>query len=127
MDNPKAAFLHYLSPERINKVMRKENQKQIDQLRTEIRRHDRLYYTLNAPDITDQQYDKLFAELKKLEAEHPELITPDSPTQRVSEQPVEGFVRIVHSAPMLSIDNTYNEEELRAFEGQIIKGLKNAD
>ena len=68
--------------------MKKDVQKQIDQLRAEIRRHDVLYYVHNTPEITDRQYDKLFAELKQLEAEHPELVTPDSPTQRVSEQPV---------------------------------------
>jgi DNA ligase (NAD+) len=65
--------------------------KKIEQLRAEIRRHDYLYYVLNQPEISDQQYDKLFAELNSLEEQHPELITPDSPTQRVSERPIEGF------------------------------------
>ena len=102
----------------------KDTQKQIEQLRNQIRRHDRLYYGKNAPEISDQQYDKLFAELKKLEAEHPDLITPDSPTQRVSEQPLEGFETVTHAIPMLSIDNTYNEDELREFDKRIAKGLE---
>ncbi|MBC8379757.1 MAG: NAD-dependent DNA ligase LigA [Planctomycetes bacterium] len=104
--------------------MTKDIQTQIQQLRAEIRRHDVLYYVHNTPEITDRQYDKLFAELKKLEAEHPDLITPDSPTQRVSEQPVEGFETVPHTVPMLSIDNTYNEEELREFDKRIAKGLE---
>ena len=99
-------------------------QKQIEQLRAEIRHHDVLYYVHNAPEITDQQYDKLFAELKQLETKHPELITPDSPTQRVSEQPVEGFETVPHAVPMLSIDNTYNEDELRKFDERVAKGLE---
>ena len=104
--------------------MKKDIQKQIEQLRTEIRRHDVQYYTHNSPQITDRQYDKLFAELKKLEAENPDLITPDSPTQRVSEQPVEGFETVAHTVPMLSIDNTYNEDELREFDNRVVKGLE---
>ena len=93
--------------------MAEDIKKRIEQLRSEIRRHDYLYYVLNQPEITDQQYDKLFAELKKLEDAHPELITPDSPTQRVSGQPVKGFPSVRHAIPMLSIDNTYSAEELR--------------
>ena len=99
-------------------------QKQIEQLRNEIRQHDVLYYVHNAPEITDQHYDKLFVELKQLEHEHPNLITPDSPTQRVSEQPVEGFKTVPHAVPMLSIDNTYNEDELRKFDERVAKGLE---
>jgi DNA ligase (NAD+) len=97
--------------------------KRVEQLRDEIRRHDYLYYVLNQPEIRDQQYDELFAELKALEQKHPELITPDSPTQRVSERPLEGFVSVRHAVPMLSIDNTYNAEELRAFDERVKKGL----
>ena len=97
--------------------------KRIEQLRDEIRRHDYLYYVLNQPEITDQQYDKLFAELKKLEEAHPELVTPDSPTQRVSGQPVTGFASVRHAVPMLSIDNTYSAEELRAFDQRVRKLL----
>lgn len=105
----------------------KDIRKQIERLREEIRRHDVLYYVHNAPEISDREYDKLFAELKRLEKEHPELITPDSPTQRVSEQPVEGFATVAHAVPMLSIDNTYSEGELREFDRRIAKGLEGGD
>lgn len=97
--------------------------KKIDSLRAEIRKHDRLYYVLNQPNISDGEYDRLFAELKKLESENPDLITADSPTQRVSGQPSDGFVSVRHSEPMLSIDNTYNADELRAFDERLTKGL----
>jgi DNA ligase (NAD+) len=107
--------------------MSTEVKKQIEQLRSEIRRHDYLYYVLNQPQISDQQYDKLFAELKALEKKHPQFITLDSPTQRVSEQPIEGFEQVTHSIPMLSIDNTYNAEELRAFDERVAKGLGSRD
>jgi len=107
--------------------MTSDFRKRIEQLRAEIRRHDYLYYVLNQPEITDQQYDKLFAELKALEGQHPELITPDSPTQRVSERPIEGFKTVSHAVPMLSIDNTYNAEELRAFDERVAKVLESKD
>ena len=103
--------------------MAEDIKKRIERLRSEIRRHDYLYYVLNQPEITDQQYDKLFAELKRLEEAHPELITPDSPTQRVSGQPVKGFPSVRHTVPMLSIDNTYSAEELRAFDQRVHKLL----
>ena len=102
-------------------------QKKIEQLRNEIRRHDVLYYVHNAPEISDRQYDTLFSELKQLESEHPYLITPDSPTQRVSERPVAEFETVQHAVPMLSIDNTYNEEELREFDKRVRKGLETDD
>jgi len=92
-------------------------------LRSQIRRHDYLYYVRNQPEITDQQYDELFAELKRLEAEHPDLVTPDSPTQRVAGRPLEGFATVRHAIPMLSVDNTYNAEELRAFDERVRKQL----
>ncbi len=100
---------------------------QIEQLRSQIRKHDYLYYVLNRPAISDTEYDKLFAELKQLEKANPKLITSDSPTQRVSGQPIAGFDTITHSVPMLSIDNTYNEDELRAFDERIRKTLDTAD
>jgi len=103
--------------------MARDVNKRIEQLRAEIRRHDYLYYVENRPEITDRQYDKLFAELKALEEAHPELVRPDSPTQRVSGQPVEGFATVRHAVPMLSIDNTYNAEELRAFDQRVRKQL----
>jgi DNA ligase (NAD+) len=98
-------------------------QQQIERLRAEIRRHDILYYVHNQPEISDAQYDRLFAELKRLEAERPDLVTPDSPTQRVSEQPLEAFASVTHAVSMLSIDNTYNDDELRAFDERVAKGL----
>ncbi len=96
----------------------------VDWLRNEIRRHDRLYYILNRPEITDQQYDELFAELKKLESESPELVMSDSPTQRVAGRPLEGFTTVRHTVPMLSMDNTYNADELRAFDERVRKLLE---
>lgn len=97
--------------------------KRIDELRKEIRRHDHLYYVEAAPQISDRDYDRLYAELKKLEDEHPDLLTPDSPTQRVGGQPIEGFKTVRHAQPMLSIDNTYSEDELREFDKRIRKLL----
>ncbi len=88
----------------------------INDLRDEIRRHDQLYYLQENPEISDREYDELVAKLKRLEEENPELITPDSPTQRVSGQPAEGFPEFVHRRPMLSLDNSYNIDELRAFD-----------
>ncbi len=101
--------------------------KRIEKLRAEIRRHDYLYYVLAQPEISDRQYDKLFAELKDLEAKHPELVTADSPTQRVSGRPLEGFQTVRHAVPMLSMDNTYNADELRAFDERVAKGLGTND
>ncbi len=97
--------------------------KRIEQLRDEIRRHDYLYYVEARPEISDRQYDELVAELKALEAERPNLVTPDSPTQRVAGEPLEGFQVITHSRPMLSIDNTYNETELRDFDRRVRNAL----
>jgi DNA ligase (NAD+) len=101
----------------------------IDSLRDEIRRHEYRYYVLDDPQISDADFDRLMNELKKLEAAHPELITPDSPTQRVGGKPREGFVKVAHSAPMLSLDNAYSEEELRDWERRIheLSGRKNIE
>ena len=107
--------------------MAKDVSKQIEQLRKEIRRNDYLYYVLDQPKISDRQYDKLFAELKKLEAANPQLVTADSPTQRVSGRPLEGFATVRHAVPMLSIDNTYNADELRAFDERVAKQLGSRD
>jgi DNA ligase (NAD+) len=103
--------------------MAAEVKKRIEKLRAEIRRHDYLYYVLNQPKISDRQYDKLFAELKGLEQANPQLITADSPTQRVSERPLDGFVSVRHAVAMLSMDNTYNADELRAFDERVAKSL----
>jgi DNA ligase (NAD+) len=107
--------------------MAKDARKQIERLRKEIRRHDYLYYVLNQPKISDRQYDKLFAELKELEAANPQFVTADSPTQRVSDRPLEGFATVRHAVPMLSMDNTYNADELRAFDERVAKQLGNKD
>lgn len=95
----------------------------IEHLRQQIARHDRLYYVEARPAITDYEYDQLLKELQQLEAEHPELITPGSPTQRVGGEPIEGFVTVEHAVPMVSIDNTYSEGDLRAWAKRVTKGL----
>jgi DNA ligase (NAD+) len=107
--------------------MRKGVKRRIEELRGQIRRHDYLYYVLNQPEISDRQYDKLFTELKELEQAHPELVTADSPTQRVSGQPLEGFTTVRHAVPMLSMDNTYNADELRAFDERVRRQLGSGD
>jgi DNA ligase (NAD+) len=97
----------------------KDTAKKIEALREKIRHHEYLYYVLDHPEISDADFDKLMRQLQGLEAEHPSLIAPDSPTQRVGGKPREGFVKAPHSSPMLSLDNTYNEEELRAWERRV--------
>ena len=97
-------------------MKRKSIEAEIEALRDEIRGHDELYYVQDNPEITDADYDALITRLKELEAKHPELITPDSPTQRVGGRPAEGFAEVLHRRPMLSLDNSYNIDELRAFD-----------
>jgi DNA ligase (NAD+) len=92
-------------------------------LRQEIRRHEELYYMHAAPEISDAEFDALMNELKALETAHPELLASDSPTQRVGGRAAEGFVTVEHVQPMLSLDNAYNEEDLRAFDERVRKGL----
>src|ERR671936_1700174 len=94
----------------------------ITQLRDEIRHHEERYYIHNAPEISDEQFDRLLHELERLEAEYPDLVTPDSPTQRVAGRPVEGFETVEHLVAMLSLDNAYNEAELRAFDERVRRG-----
>jgi len=101
-----------------------ETKKRITALREEIRQHDYLYYVLARPEISDSQYDELYSQLKDLERRYPNLITPDSPTQRVSGEPVQGFNTVRHSIPMLSIDNTYGADELKAFDERVKKQLE---
>src|SRR6201990_825407 len=98
-------------------------EEKIDALRELLRHHEYLYYVLDPPEWTDAQYDARMNELKALEAEHPDLITPDSPTQRVGGKPKEGFAKVAHSRPMLSLDNAYNEAELRAWSERVVAGL----
>jgi DNA ligase (NAD+) len=97
----------------------KDISRKIEALREEIRGHEHLYYVLDSPSISDAEFDRLMNELKRLEAENPKLVTSDSPTQRVGGKPREGFVKVPHSSPMLSLDNTYNEEELRDWERRV--------
>src|SRR5882724_10083829 len=92
---------------------------EIEHLRETLRRHERLYYVLDQPEISDAEYDALMRQLSDLEKAHPELITPDSPTQRVGGKPREGFIKVRHSTQMLSLDNALNEEELREFLNRI--------
>ena len=107
----------------------KDAEKRIEALREKIRHHEYLYYVLDNPEISDQEFDGLMQRLKDLEAEHPSLVRPDSPTQRVGGKPREGFVKVRHSSPMLSLDNTYNEEELRDWERRVheLSGRKDVD
>jgi DNA ligase (NAD+) len=107
----------------------KDLERKIEALRDTIRRHEHLYYVLDQPEISDTEFDALMQQLQQLEAEHPTLITPDSPTQRVGGKPREGFVKTRHSSPMLSLDNTYSEEELRAWERRVheLSGRKDVD
>ena len=93
--------------------------KQIEKLRDEIRRHEYLYYVLDEPEISDVKFDRMMEELKRLEVEHPELVTPDSPTQRVGGTPRKGFETRKHSPPMMSLDNTYSFEELEEFDRRV--------
>jgi DNA ligase (NAD+) len=97
----------------------KDVEKKIEALRENIRHHEYLYYVVDNPAISDGEFDKLMQQLKDLEVEHPELVTADSPTQRVGGKPREGFVKAPHSSPMLSLDNTYSEEELRDWERRV--------
>lgn len=96
-------------------------EQKIKKLCDEIRRHEDLYYLEDNPEISDREYDELIEQLRKLEAEHPEFVTPDSPTQRVGGRPTEGFADFVHRRPMLSLDNSYNIDELRAFDARCRK------
>ncbi len=106
---------------------RRTPEQEISALRDELRNHEHLYYVLDAPVLTDAQYDELMNRLKALEAGHPELIAADSPTQRVGGKPRDGFVKTPHSRPMLSLDNAYNEAELRAWDGRVRDALPSAD
>src|SRR5471030_2914494 len=98
-------------------------EQKIEALREVLRHHEHLYHVLDKPEWTDAQYDARMNELKALEAAHPELVTPDSPTQRVGGKPKEGFAKVAHSRPMLSLDNAYNEDELRAWGERVASGL----
>src|SRR3954471_24153584 len=98
--------------------------KRAEQLRREIARHNRLYYNEDAPQVSDSDYDALFGELQAIEREHPELATPDSPTQRVGSAPSEGFEEVRHRVPMLSLGNAFTEEDAAAFDRRCREGLE---
>jgi DNA ligase (NAD+) len=102
-------------------VNQAQAEKRILALRNQIRRHDHLYYVQGAAEISDEEYDRLYRELIDLESQFPELVTPDSPTQRVGGAPSEEFPTFIHRVPMLSLDNTYSEDELREFERRIFR------
>jgi DNA ligase (NAD+) len=93
--------------------------REVESLREQLRRHEHLYYVLDRPEITDAEYDALMRKLQDLEAGHPELLAPDSPTQRVGGKPREGFIKVRHRSPMLSLDNALNEGELRDFDRRV--------
>lgn len=96
---------------------------EIHQLQTTLNEHNYRYHVLDQPSIPDAEYDRLYHQLKALEQQHPEAITPDSPTQRVGDQPLAGFVQITHQLPMLSLDNVFDEAQLQAFDERVHKGL----
>ncbi|MGH9432767.1 MAG: NAD-dependent DNA ligase LigA [Terriglobia bacterium] len=99
--------------------MPKAIEKEIEKLREEIRYHEHRYYALDDPQISDAEFDKLMTRLKEFESQHPELITPDSPTQRVGGEPAQQFPKVRHSTPMMSLDNTYSVEELKDFDRRV--------
>lgn len=102
---------------------RKSPAARAEELRALLHHHNYCYYILNRPEISDAEYDRLFNELKELEAAHPELLTPDSPTQRVGGAVAEGFASVRHRVPMLSLDNAYSAEEIREFEARLRRAL----
>src|SRR5712691_10580103 len=99
--------------------MPKKVAEEIEDLRDTLRRHEHLYYVLDKPDISDAEYDGMMRRLQQLETQHPELIVPDSPTQRVGGKPRDGFVKLAHSSTMLSLDNALNEPELCEFDRRV--------
>ena len=104
------------------RAMSTDPQQRLNELRDAIRHHEERYYVYNDPEVSDEEFDRLLHELERIEAEHPDLVTADSPTQRVAGRPVEQFETVQHLAPMLSLDNAYNEDELRAFDERVRKG-----
>ena len=92
---------------------------EINKLRDELRHHEHQYYVLDQPEITDAEYDMLMHRLQALESQHPELLTSDSPSQRVGGKPREGVIKVAHSSHMLSLDNALNETELRDFDRRV--------
>jgi DNA ligase (NAD+) len=115
----RARWKHCLPAPGWGDAVAKDIEKEIEKLRNEIRYHEYRYYVLDSPEISDFEFDKLLRRLQELEAQHPELVTPDSPTQRVGGQPAEEFPKVRHSMPMLSLDNTYSVDELKDFDRRV--------
>src|SRR6476660_773435 len=107
--------------------MKKDPAAEVEQLRDQLRHHEYQYYVLDQPEISDSEYDALMRRLKALEDAHPELMTADSPTHRVGGKPREGFVKVSHSSPMLSLDNAVGEDELRDFDRRVRGLLKEGE
>src|SRR5581483_1084499 len=103
--------------------LRLDAERRIAELRTEIAHHDYRYYVLDDPELPDAEYDKLMIELRALEGQYPDLVTPDSPTQRVSGEPVAGFGVVTHKVPMLSLDNAFTDGDVLAFDRRIRERL----
>src|SRR5258707_8813103 len=97
--------------------------KRVAALRAELDQHNYRYYALDQPAVSDAEYDRLFRELQDLETAHPELVTPDSPTQRVGAQPLAEFAQVTHRTPMLSLNNAFSDEEITAFDKRAREGL----
>lgn len=102
-------------------------EQRLNQLRDQLRHHEYLYHVLDAPEVPDAEYDRLMRELRELEAEHPELITDDSPTQRVGAAPLSAFDQVTHEVPMLSLDNVFDEASYLAFDKRLHDRLKSDD
>ena len=103
---------------------RTQVESRINELRAEIEQHDYRYYVLDDPAVPDAEYDRLMRELQALENEFPELVTPESPTQRVGGQPLDGFEEVRHSTPMLSLANAFADEEIHQFHERVLRGLE---
>lgn len=102
-------------------------QQQLEHLRAALRHHEYQYHVLDAPEVPDAEYDRLMRELRALEEQHPELITPDSPTQRVGAAPLSAFSQVRHEVPMLSLDNVFDDESYLAFDKRVHDRLKTAE
>ena len=101
----------------------REAAEKVRALRAEIERDNYAYYVLDAPSVPDAEYDRLFRELQALEAQHPELVSPESPTQRVGAQPAPEFTQVTHRTPMLSLANAFSEEDVANFDRRVREGL----
>ena len=123
------SIMHAMSETRSSTAASSHEQaeKRIDELRDELRHHEYQYHVLDSPEISDAEYDAKMRELRTLEARHPELVTPDSPSQRVGGKPKEGFAKVDHSRPMLSLDNVNSEQELADWERRVRSLLGSAE